>query len=48
MTVHEWRFCRWLLTMIRYAEQAIRDERLTGTTAYHDAIADTILWRIDE
>jgi hypothetical protein len=46
MTAHE--FYRWLLMMIRYAEQAARDERLTGTTAYHDAITDTILWRIYE
>ena len=38
----------WLLVLINDAEQAVRDERLTGTTAYHDAITDTILWRIAE
>ena len=46
MTARE--FYRWLLTMINDAEQVARDERLTGTTAYHDAITDTILWRIYE
>jgi hypothetical protein len=46
MTARE--FYRWLLTMINDAEQAARDERLTGLPAYHDAITDNILWRIYE
>jgi len=46
MTNMEWRFCRWLLLVIHDAEQAVRDERLTGLPAYHDAITGDLLWAI--
>ena len=47
MTAAQWRFYRWLLRVIHDAEQVARDERLTGIPAFHDAITDTILWRIE-
>jgi len=47
MTADQWRFYRWLLRVIHDAEQVTRDERLTGIPAFHDAITDIILWRIE-
>lgn len=39
-----WRFYCWLALLIHNAEQAARDDRLAGTTAYHDAITGDLLW----
>ena len=46
MNEAQWRFYRWLLVIINDAEQVARDERITGITAYHDAITGDILWLI--
>jgi hypothetical protein len=47
MTAAKWRFYRWLLRVIHDAERMARDERLTGLSAFHDAITDNLLWRIE-
>jgi len=47
MTAAQWRFYRWLLRVIHDADQVARDERLTGLPAFHDAITDNLLWRVE-
>lgn len=46
MNEAQWRFYRWLLMLIHDADQVARDERLTGLSAYHDAITGDLLWSI--